>query len=129
MRVKTGVATKHHKDKYFKLAKGYYSDKSRKWRQVKQQVERSLRFAYRDRKNRKRVFRSLWITRLNAAARLNGLTYSELIHGLKLSDIAINRKQLSEIAVNNATLFSKIVSIAKESLTAKSGAKTDVATA
>lgn len=126
MRIKTGVTTHHRKKKYFNLAKGYYSDKSRKWRQVKQQVERSLRFAYKDRKNRKRVFRSLWILRLNAAARANGLSYSRLIHGLKLSNIEINRKQLAEVAVNDLQLFNKIVSIAKEAL-AKVPANANVA--
>ncbi len=129
MRVKTGVTTHRRKKKYFKLAKGYYSDKSRKWRQVKQQVERSLRFAYRDRKNRKRVFKSLWIIRLNAAARQHGINYSQLIHGLKLSDIVINRKQLAELAANNMTLFSQIASVAKDALQSPSVEKINVAKA
>ncbi len=128
MRVKTSVAARQRKKKYFKLAKGYYSDKSRKWRQVKQQVERSLRFAYRDRKKRKRDFRTLWISRVNAAARENGIKYSQLIYALKLAQINLNRKQLAELAVNDAPLFAQIAQLAKEALT-KLPAKSNVASA
>lgn len=87
MRVKGGVTTRRRKKKIFKIAKSYYSDRGRRWRQVKQQVERSLRFATIDRKGKKRIFRRLWITRINAAARSVGLSYSRFMAALKKNNV------------------------------------------
>lgn len=109
MRVKSVVYTRQRKKKIFRIAKGYYANRGNRWRQVKQQVARSLRFAYRDRKDRKGEFRQLWIARINAAARPYGLSYSRLINGLKKSNIILNRKMLSELAVNDASVFQQIV--------------------
>ncbi|PKN01276.1 MAG: 50S ribosomal protein L20 [Elusimicrobia bacterium HGW-Elusimicrobia-1] len=119
MRVKTGVSTRQRKKKYFKLAKGFYSDKSRKWRQVKQQVERALRTSYVGRKKRKREFRSLWIMRVNAASREMGISYSRFMHGLRLAGIGVDRKQLSEIALGDPKLFKAIVEAAQKALAAE----------
>ncbi len=112
MRIKSGVTTRRHKKKKFRLAKGFYSDKSRKWRQVKQAVERSLAEAYVGRKDRKGDFRSLWITRLNAACREHGLSYSRFMAGLKKAGVALNRKMLSEMAIRDNASFKKLVSLA-----------------
>src|SRR4051812_41707284 len=101
MRVKSGVYTRQRKKKVFRLTKGYYANRNNRWRQAIQQVEKSLRYAYRDRKDRKGEFRQLWITRINAAARPLGLSYSEFIAGLKKSNILLNRKILAELAVND----------------------------
>lgn len=116
MRVKTSVNARHRKKKYFRLAKGFYSDKSRKWRQVKQQVERALRTSYVGRKKRKREFRSLWIMRVNAASREVGISYSRFMYGLKLAGIGVDRKQLSEIALGDPKLFAAIVEAARKAL-------------
>jgi large subunit ribosomal protein L20 len=97
-----------------KLAKGFWGAKSRQYRAANEQVMRSLRYAYIGRKLKKRDFRRLWITRINAAARLNGLSYSKLISGLKKSGVVVNRKMLSEIAIADASAFKKLVDIAKE---------------
>lgn len=113
MRIKSGVTTRAHKKKKFKLAKGFYSDKSRKWRQVKQQVEKSLNTAYVGRKDRKGDFRSLWIQRINAACRLSDLSYSVFICGLKKAGITLNRKMLSELAVNDSSSFKKLVDLSR----------------
>ena len=96
-----------------KLAKGYYGSKSKQYRCAKEQVARSLRYAYIGRKLRKRDFRSLWITRINAAARINGMSYSKFINGLKKAGIDLNRKVLADLAVNDAAAFAKLVEIAK----------------
>ena len=96
-----------------KLAKGYYGSKSKQYRAAKEQVARSLRYAYIGRKLRKRDFRSLWITRINAAARINGMSYSKFINGLKKAGIDLNRKVLADLAVNDAAAFAKLVEIAK----------------
>ena len=96
-----------------KLAKGYYGSKSKQYRAAKEQVARSLRYAYIGRKLRKRDFRSLWITRINAAARINGMSYSKFISGLKKAGIDLNRKVLADLAVNDAAAFAKLVEIAK----------------
>ena len=109
MRIKSGVTTRAHKKKKFKLAKGFYSDKSRKWRQVKQQVEKSLNTAYVGRKDRKGDFRSLWIQRINAGAREHGLTYSQLMNGLGKAGIEIDRKILSDLAVREPEAFKAVV--------------------
>jgi large subunit ribosomal protein L20 len=98
------------------LAKGYFGSKSKLYRPAKEQVMRSLNYAYRDRKQKKREFRKLWITRINAAARKSDLSYSRFIHGLKEADIDINRKMLAELAVNNEDDFADLVELAKENL-------------
>lgn len=113
MRIKSGVTTRAHKKKFFKLAKGFYSDKSRKWRMVKQQVEKSLHNAYTGRKDRKGDFRGLWIQRINAACRLSDTTYSRFIAGLSKAGITLNRKMLSELAVNDASSFKKLVELSR----------------
>jgi large subunit ribosomal protein L20 len=113
MRIKSGVTTRQHKKKKFRLAKGFYSDKSRKWRMVKQQVEKSLAASYTGRKDKKGDFRSLWIERINAACREHGMTYSRFMAGLKKAQITLNRKMLSEMAIRDAMSFKKLVSIAQ----------------
>ncbi len=117
MRVK-GPSSKKHKKKILKLAKGYYGQKHRSYRRAKEQVMHSLNYAYRDRKDRKRQFRALWITRINAAARLNGLSYSQFINGLKKAGIELDRKVLADIAVNDIETFAKLVESAKAALAA-----------
>ena len=113
MRIKSGVTTRQHKKKKFRLAKGFYSDKSRKWRMVKQQVEKSLAAAYVGRKDKKGDFRSLWIERINAACREQGTTYSRFMAGLKKAQITLNRKMLSEMAIRDGDSFKKLVAIAQ----------------
>ena len=115
MRVK-GPSSKKHKKKILKLAKGYYGAKHRSYRRAKEQVLRSLQYAYRDRRLRKREFRALWIQRINAAARLNGVSYSKFIHGLKKAGIDLDRKVLADIAVRDPEGFSKLVETAKSAL-------------
>src|SRR3982751_4756737 len=112
-RVKSGKTTRQRKKKTFKIAKGSYFSKRSRWRQVVQQVERSLRFAYVGRKDRKGDFRALWIQRINAAVRLAGISYSQFIFGLKKAGILLDRKSLAEIAVVDAAAFQQIVDIAK----------------
>ena len=113
-RVKKGVnAHKRHK-KVLKLAKGFYGQKSKVFRAANPAVMRSLRFAYIGRKLRKRDFRKLWITRINAAARANGISYSRLMDGLKKSGMEINRKMLSEIAIHDAEAFTTLCGTAKK---------------
>ncbi len=112
-RIKRSVnALKKHR-KVMKLAKGYWGAKSKQYRAASEQVARSLRYAFTGRKLRKRDFRSLWITRINAAARLNGMSYSTFINGLKKHNITVNRKILADLAVNDAAAFTKLVEIAK----------------
>ena len=118
MRVK-GPSSKKHKKKILKLAKGYYGQKSRVYRRAKEQVLRSLQYEYRDRRLRKREFRRLWITRINIAARLNGLSYSQFMHGLKLAGIDLNRKVLADMAVSDSEGFKKLAEIAKAKLQEK----------
>lgn len=118
MRIKSGVTSRQRKKKYFRISKGYYSNRGNRWRQAKQQVERSLSYATRDRKDRKGEFRKLWITRVNAAVRAHGLSYSQFINGLKKSNILLNRKMLSEIAFHDPAAFSEIVTKSKSALTA-----------
>ncbi len=118
MRIK-GPSSKKHKKKILKLAKGYYGQKSRVFRRAKEQVIRSLQYEYRDRRLRKRDFRKLWITRINAAARLNGLSYSQFMHGLKLAGINLNRKVLADIAITDPEGFTKLTEMAKQSLEQK----------
>ena len=112
-RIKGAVNAHKKRRKIMKLAKGYYGSKSKQYRAAQEQVMRSLRYAYIGRKLRKRDFRSLWITRINAAARLNGMSYSTFINGLKKHNITVNRKILADLAVNDAAAFTKLVEIAK----------------
>jgi large subunit ribosomal protein L20 len=115
-RTKHSVASHKRKKKVLKLAKGFTGGRGTLYRTARETVDRALVYAYRDRRARKRDFRKLWIARINAAARLNGLSYSRFISGLKKSDIEINRKLLSEIAVNDAEGFKRLAEIAKEAL-------------
>ncbi len=115
-RVKGGVNAKKKHKKILKLAKGFYGQKSLVFRAANTAVMRSLRSAYSGRKQRKRDFRKLWITRINAATRQNGLSYSRFIHGLKVADIQVNRKMLSEMAIHNPDDFAKLVDVAKENI-------------
>jgi len=117
-RVKKAInARKKHK-KILKQAKGYFGARSRQFRAANEAVMKSLRYAYVGRKLRKRDFRSLWITRINAEARSNGISYSRLINGLKLAGVQVNRKILADMAVNDKTAFAGIVSVAKGKLKA-----------
>jgi len=108
-RVKGAVNTRRRHKKILKLAKGYWGSKSRSFRVANQAVMKSLVYAYRDRRANKRDFRMLWITRINAAARLNGLSYSKFINGLKIAGIQLNRKVLADMAVNDAAGFTQLV--------------------
>lgn len=113
-RVKRGTNTRRRHKKILKLAKGYRGAKSRLFRVANPQVLRSLSYAYRDRRTKKRYFRRLWIARINAAARMNGMSYSMFINGLKKAGVQINRKVLADLAVNDGAAFAKLVSVAKE---------------
>ncbi|MED5535800.1 MAG: 50S ribosomal protein L20 [Pseudomonadota bacterium] len=115
-RVKRGVIAKARHKKVLSQAKGYYGARSRTYKVAKQAVIKAGQYAYRDRRQRKRQFRALWITRINAAARLNGLSYSRLINGLKCADIEVDRKILADIAVHDQEAFSAIADAAKEAL-------------
>ncbi|MDQ0858136.1 50S ribosomal protein L20 [Bacillus sp. V2I10] len=115
-RVKGGTVSRQRRKKVLKLAKGYYGSKHTLYKVANQQVMKSLMYAYRDRRQKKRDFRQLWITRINAAARLNGLSYSRLMHGLKLAGIEVNRKMLSELAVTDAQAFAQLADAAKAKL-------------
>ena len=112
-RIKRAVNALKKRRKVMKLAKGYWGAKSKQYRAASEQVARSLRYAYTGRKLRKRDFRALWITRINAAARLNGMSYSTFINGLKKQNIEVNRKMLADLAVNDPAGFAKLVEIAK----------------
>ena len=112
-RIKRAVNAHKKRRKVMKLAKGFWGAKSKQYRAATEQVARSLRYAFTGRKLRKRDFRSLWITRINAAARLNGMSYSAFINGLKKQNITVNRKMLADLAVNDAAAFAKLVEIAK----------------
>lgn len=113
-RVKNTVSTRKRRKKILKLAKGYYGSKSKLFRVANQQVMKSLAYAYRDRKARKRDFRKLWITRINAAARNNGLSYSKFMGGLKKAGVEINRKMLADLAVNDPQAFSRLAEVARK---------------
>ena len=113
-RVKTARTTRARHKKVLKQAKGYYGAKHYRYRMAKQAVMKSGMYAYVGRKDRKSDFRRLWITRINAAARMNGLTYSKLISGLKKAGVTINRKMLAEIAVSDSKAFAEIAEIAKK---------------
>ena len=115
-RIKGAVNAHKKRRKIMKLAKGYYGSKSKQYRAAQEQVMRSLRYAYIGRKLRKRDFRSLWIARINAATRINGMSYSKFICGLKKAGIDLNRKVLADLAVNDAAAFAKLVEVAKIAL-------------
>lgn len=115
-RVKGGYVTRRRRKAVLKLAKGYYGSKHTLYKTAHEQVMRSLQYAFRDRKARKRDFRKLWIQRINAACQLNGIKYSQFINGLSHADVQINRKMLAEMAVNDPAGFTKLVEVAKNGL-------------
>ena len=115
-RVKTGVVRRRRHKKILKLAKGFYSGRRKHFRKAKEQLERSMMYAFRDRKQKKREFRKLWIVRINAAARLNGMNYSTFMNGVHKSGIELDRKILADMAMNDATAFTAIVEASKSAL-------------
>ncbi len=115
-RIKGGLNARKKHNRILKLAKGYRGARSNQYRVAKQSVMRALTSSYAGRKERKRQFRQLWIARINAAARMNGLTYSKFMYGLKLAEIDINRKMLAEMAVNDATGFTALAEVAKSKI-------------
>ncbi|RNC67613.1 MAG: 50S ribosomal protein L20 [Desulfuromonadales bacterium] len=112
-RVKRGFKARRRRNKVLKLAKGFRGARSKLFRSATEAVDRALNYAFRDRKVKKRDFRALWITRINAASRLNGLSYSKLIHGLKQANVEIDRKVLADLAVTDPKGFTEIASLAK----------------
>ncbi len=116
MRIKRSVNALKKRRKIFRLAKGYFGNKSKSYRIARQAVMKSLNYAYIGRKLRKRDMRSLWIARINAAARLNGLSYSKFMHGLKNAGVNLNRKILAELAVNDSKAFAELAAKAKQAL-------------
>ena len=115
-RIKGGMNARKKHNRVLKLAKGYRGARSKQYRVAKQSVMRALTSSYAGRKERKRQFRQLWIARINAAARLNGLSYSQFMHGLKLANVDLNRKVLADMAVTDAAGFAKLVEVAKSKL-------------
>lgn len=115
-RVKTGVVRRRRHKKILKLAKGFYSGRRKHFRKAKEQIERSLMYAFRDRKQKKREFRKLWIIRINAAARLNGMNYSTFMNGVHKSGIELDRKILADMAMNDAAAFTAVVDASKAAL-------------
>ena len=115
-RVKTGVVRRRRHKRLLKLAKGFYSGRRKHFRKAKEQLERSLVYAYRDRRRKKRDFRRLWIIRINAACRLNDLSYSRFMNGLKKAGIELDRKVLADMAMNDAAAFAKVATAAKKAL-------------
>lgn len=116
MRVKTGVVRRRRHKKVLKLARGFYSGRRKHFRKAKEQLERSLCYAFRDRKQKKRDFRSLWIVRINAACRINDISYSKFIHGLKRANIELDRKILADMAISDSQAFAAIVQQAKAAI-------------
>ena len=114
MRIKRGFKARRRRKKVLKLAKGFRGGRSKLFRTAADAVDKALMYAYRDRRARKRDFRRLWISRINAAARMNNLSYSKFIHGLKLADVRLDRKVLAELAVSDPSGFSKIASLASQ---------------
>lgn len=112
-RVKGGYVSRRRRKKVLKLAKGYFGSKHRLFKSANAQVMKSLLYAYRDRRQRKRDFRKLWIARINAGARMNGLSYSKFMHGLKVAGVDINRKMLADLAVNDQKAFADLAELAK----------------
>ena len=115
-RVKGGMNAKKKHNRVLKLAKGYRGSRSKQYRVAKQSVMRALTSSYAGRKERKRQFRQLWIARINAAARMNGLSYSKFMYGLKIADVQVNRKMLAELAVNDPAAFTALAEVAKSKL-------------
>lgn len=115
-RIKGGMNAKKKHNRVLKLAKGYRGARSKQYRVAKQSVMRALTSSYAGRKERKRQFRQLWIARINAAARMNGISYSKLMHGLKVAGVDINRKMLSEMAISDAEGFAKLAEVAKANI-------------
>lgn len=115
-RVKGGTIHKARRKKVLDQAKGYFGSKHRLYRTAKEQVMHSGKYAYRDRRNKKRDYRKLWITRINAACRLNDISYSKFINGLLKAEVVVNRKMLSEIAIDNPASFTELVNVAKKAL-------------
>ena len=115
-RVKGAMMTRKRRNKILKLAKGYWGAKSKHFKMAKEQVMKSGRYAYAGRKQKKRDFRQLWIARINAACKMNGMNYSTFMHGLKLAGVEINRKMLSELAVNDKAAFTQLTELAKSKL-------------
>jgi large subunit ribosomal protein L20 len=115
-RIKGGLNAKKRHNRVLKLAKGYRGARSKQYRVAKQSVMRALASSYAGRKERKRQFRQLWIARINAGARMNGLSYSKMMHGLKVAGVDINRKMLAELAVNDAEGFKDLAEIAKQNI-------------
>ena len=126
MRVKGGTVARKRRKKILKLAKGYFGSKSTIYRTAHEQVMRSLSYAYRDRKQKKRQFRKLWIQRINAAAKLNNMKYSILIHGLALANVEVNRKVLADLAVNDAQGFTAYCNLAKDAINGNLPKKVEV---
>ena len=116
MRVKTGVVRRRRHKRLLKKARGFYSGRRKHFRKAKEQLERSMVYAYRDRKQKKREFRKLWIIRINAAARLNDISYSRFMHGLKLANIELDRKILADMAMNEPSAFASVAEAAKSAL-------------
>ncbi|GGG17278.1 50S ribosomal protein L20 [Lysinibacillus alkalisoli] len=115
-RVKGGTVTRKRRKKVLKLAKGHFGSKHTLYKVANQSVMKAGMYAYRDRRNKKRDFRKLWITRINAAARMNGLSYSRLMHGLKVAGIEVNRKMLADLAVTDAQAFAQLAEEAKKAV-------------
>lgn len=115
-RTKGGVVARRRRNKVLKQAKGYFGSKHTLYKTAHEQVMKSLSYAYRDRKNNKRNFRKLWIIRINAASRANGLSYNKLMHGLKLANIDINRKMLAELAIYDSVAFAGLCDTAKAAI-------------
>lgn len=113
MRVKTGVVRRRRHKKILKLARGFYSGRRKHFRKAKEQLERSLCYAFRDRKRKKRDFRRLWITRINAACRIHGVSYSKFMHALKVADIQLDRKVLADMTMNDSKAFEKVLKSVK----------------
>ena len=115
-RAVSGVIARNRRKKILRLAKGFRGARSKLYRKAREAVEKALSYSYRDRRTRKRNFRQLWIARINAAVRDNGMTYSQFIHGLKLAKIELNRKMLSEIAIHNKDSFKQLIETARAKL-------------
>ncbi|KIM06134.1 MAG: 50S ribosomal protein L20 [Sulfurovum sp. AS07-7] len=119
MRVKTGIVRRRRHKKLLKLARGFYSGRRKHFRKAKEQLERSMVYSYRDRRAKKRDFRRLWIVRINAATRINGLSYSVFMHGLKLANVELDRKVLADMAMNAPASFASVVETAKQAIASK----------
>jgi large subunit ribosomal protein L20 len=116
MRIKRGYKARRRRNRVLKLAKGFRGGRSKLFRTAADSVDKALSYAYRDRKQKKRDFRKLWIIRINAAARMNNLSYSKLIHGLKKANIELDRKVLAELAISDPSAFSRIVTVASSAI-------------